>query len=50
MTPIALNTSIAPEVKAVQTLSMALNDEKLGTKRKIVCFSGMLPVPVKFGI
>ena len=40
--PTALNQVAAPEVKTIPTPSMTLNDEKLGTKRKIVCFSGML--------
>lgn len=39
--PTAVNPPTAPESKPAPTPSMALNDEKLGTKRKIVCFSGM---------
>jgi hypothetical protein len=39
--PTALNLDVAPEAKAILTPRMALN-EKLGPKRKIVCFSGVL--------
>lgn len=37
--PTALNPVAAAEVKTIPTPSMTLNEGKLGTKRKIVCFS-----------
>jgi len=41
-------TRLAPEVKTIPTPSMTLNEGKLGTKRKIVCFSGMLLMFCRF--